>query len=327
MSEKNTEKAVERRTVLSGIATAAVGGMTGCIGGGGGGNGTTGSGVQSNAGPMRDIGYEGGRLSIKLRDGHNVDKITLLREDGSSVGSMGVGSAETKTGFRVVGTSSAASLDSTGLAAGRYEIVALDDGGNELASATLNHNPQVEVVDIVFKPEPPRPSDYEHGEMVESIDEYPKAYAVVENTGNAPVYIYSVLADNPQDPHNLPKNYTHPDPTRYRDAKDDSESVLPIGETAEVKIGHAAVHLDGYFPTDKVNGEHDITENLILTVKNTTDTARTDGKNILGNYEVVLRHHGTFKTIKTSYGPAWAVENTEIKSTSEADRRAYESMF
>jgi hypothetical protein len=272
--------------------------------------------VAGTPGPIKDIGYEGSQLVIELEEDHGVTTIKLLR-GGSRKRSLNVGSAETKVSMDVTGSNSVVSGIS--LTPGEYELIAVDNNGNEVASTTLNHNPRAEVVDVVFKPETPKPSDYEHGDGID-MEEIPKVYATIENSGNAPVYIFMVKVDNPQDPHDLPANYIDPvDRNRV-------QKLLPPGERVEVLIGNTFDSLSLMnFSQAEVQGEHDITENLVITINNNAGNYRSPGEKVFKNYEVVFRHHGMFKTVDrggTGTDPYWLVENTEVESISETDKRA-----
>lgn len=268
MPEDSNNARIDRRAFVATVAGVAAAGATGCLDAlDGGGNETNGGNTPSPGltGPVEDTYYEGRNLVIEVEEDHNIEEIAVINEDGSSVTSTGIDPAETRAEVRVAGESGAGVLGQTGLPDGEYELVVIDDEGDRIESMEYVHDPQIEIVDFYFDPGLKNgEGTYEEGELIEDYD-LPVAYAVIENTGEAPITIDEIDVDYEElDDHYRPINTARHDMSYRRD------DVLEPGDTLDYQIG--VVQYGGLISSQE-DSHHDAAQKLvILEVETASET-------------------------------------------------------
>lgn len=162
-----------RRAALKLGATAFVTGLAGCSNREGTDEASTPKSPSSSS-VFQDISFEDEYMVVRLREGHDVDRVNLIASDGSIFAHGNIAEGATTVRLKVL------DIDRGWYyTLGRHELVAIS--GDDPRSISVNLNPELKITEITqYTGDRPTPSNY--GNLA----------VTVENAGTGPTWIFNI---------------------------------------------------------------------------------------------------------------------------------------
>ena len=223
---------MERREFIAATSAVILPGATGCLGGG------------SLGGPIESVEMEE-RMFVNLKEGHEVQQLELIHENGERIDSTNVGT-ETRVALTDIFDFSFNNALDTGI----HEVVALNEDDNQIGSREIEYQPELQMSDFSL--------DLQSGHII----------FTVENTGAGPLYLRRQLAGAPthgkmEVEHPAYSAFTGESGTRVQDISYPglvdgvaSEETVPGGEVREYTTAEADLTGRGTTYRDSESGRY-----------------------------------------------------------------------